>query len=406
MELTFILLIIFLLLIAIGFYIERSKRSVTLILWPFLFFLLWVPLFLEAAGLLKFKSQDLLFPLVLSIAFTAFYIIGFYFTYHIARRKKVLEQVGLLNPSPLIIFSCIVLIFLILIWQGLSANMILTSTWRSKLDLGIYSLFIFWLLAAMSGQFFISILKKKFIFSAIIMTTFLVVAVYFRSRAILGIMLIPFLIHYLRHPSLNKVRIFLISVVLLVAAIGLRLMRFQGELSNIEFSVLLNYISIDLIRELFESGDFSVYQYFLLLVRDCEQYLSCFNFSFFQTYLDKTGLIQFEDSRLTYYLFEMYYEKGIGGSLHPTLFGFVYGDFNVFGGICFMLALGCFNACFTKMGIYYQILIIGFISQYVFFISRGSVFNAFVDLFAGFIFLSIIWILKKIKYRKTNAKCI
>ena len=377
------LLIIFLFTIVICFYIERRARSITVLLWPILFFYVWLPLFFEETKFLNnFKSNDLFFPLIFCTIFTIFYAFAFLTTLYILRGRPITYDVRSLNLSPQIIFSCIILIFLFLFISGIDATAFISSTWQSKRDLGIYTLFIFWLLATLSGQFFLCIMKKRYIFSTVINDIRFDCSL-FPTRAVIGILLFPFLIHFMRLRNLRIGLIFSISTVIFSTVIILRLIRFQGELRDLNFSTILYQISSDLARETFEGGDLSIYKYLISLGRDCDQYLACFNFSFFQTIFDKFGLIDYSNSRLTYYLFDIYFERGIGSSR----IGYIYGDFNVIGGTFFMMGLGAFHALISKIKSNYQILIIGFFSQYIIFLGRGSVFNAGIDLFVGFLFL-------------------
>lgn len=307
------------------------------------------------------------------------------------------------RAKDIVIVTAILAVPLILIMNGVSVQRILGSTLSDKRELSSWYLIIILIASFLIPQIVYSVKNKKIWMTLGIALIFLMVALYFRSRSILVLLCLPVGYYFLMFTKSGGVKIFLLGVIAFFLSVILKVVRYQGELRDgLDFSQWgesFRYV----MSEQFASGDFSISKVFLSVIQDCSVQAWCGSMSFFNKVASNLGLYPKENT-IEYELYDFYVQSGVGGSLHPTGYGFSYADFGGFGGVILFLLLAFYRAIIHKvlMGSNRNFAYLGFIMYFVLFFSRGSVYNSFMLLSLAAIFeVMIAWGLFLLSKRKS-----
>lgn len=364
--------------------LEFQHRHVTFMLWPLSIVFLYLPMIIFA-----FNGQEYLKNGIYNIfSFISLCNLAYLFSFLLLRSKFIspmnYKQVSDQSYQKYIMIGLLFSAAILILLSDLSIYRVLQSDLKDKQSLGLlYLLFIF-IICLLGGQVIASLENRNYSLLIISSILSIFLMMYFRSRSIIAVFIFSYLYYYLwvRNGSIYKVA--LIGVASGFLATALKAIRYQGELSNItDFSKLKNTF-IFIFENLLETGDLSIHKYLYFIFENCSTLSFCFKYSNAQKLISHTQLVSAPDTLFEYALYDVYAEQGVGGSLHPSIYGIAYGDNGYLLGILFMFALGLFCFAVSRLcnsrNFYY---FIGFISYYVTFVSRGSFYNATVLLLVG-----------------------
>lgn len=358
--------------------LELRFKSVTFLIWPVLGLFVALPilvhLIMEQGGQAELLSLS--HALSIAIVFNFFYAFGFVVAAVLDDKKSGCGVVEIQLPH-LLPYCIAGLIILILAMQGFNLARIVESTWKDKQELGFLAVVIIWLVCALGGSFCYAIEEKKWkVILVIVATAFLVVALY-RTRAIISIFVVSYLVYLIVVRDKNLKFIFWVGVVGVVLAVGVRALRFLGALSNATDFAQLSEVFAEILKSTFTSGDLSIYRVYLRIINDCHSYLDCFNFTILDSVFSLLGVVEKSALRVEYDLYSQMIESGVGGSLHPTIYGLIYADMGLLAGLLFFFFIGCFNflvGSYSRGWRFYTM--IGFLAPYIIFFPRGSFYNS------------------------------
>lgn len=405
-----ILWIIFTCQLALAFTVERRTNSPFLFIWPVVFVFVGLPIGLETFGALSLHSDtELFYGLAIGIIFNVFYLLGYSVLIASNSNKSSADVTQPLFQNSkqfiTVALSVIVVIFIILYANGIGLQAILASTWRTKADLGFQAVLLSWLTSLLAGFFFYALDKKYRVVAITIFATFLIVLAFYRTRGILGSYLIAGFIFWILHKRRSVTGVVVFSVVGIFAAFFIRSVRFLGSLSNFTNTHEVWHILKFQTSNAFTTGDLSVYRIYLEAVKDCGTTLDCFNFTYLGSLARIFGLEASDKQRIEYSLFDQIVQEGVGGSLHPTVYGVIYADFGLFSGCLVFAFFGALHA-FVKNFFWSEkmIFLLGFLGNYTIFFARGSVYNGLASLVIGVLFSFCLLLILRIRiFRFRNA---
>ncbi|MDO4580633.1 MAG: O-antigen polymerase [Acinetobacter sp.] len=271
---------------------------------------------------------------------------------------------------------------LILLFNGVDVQAFLESNLTSKRDLGSWYLVLLGLSAFLFSQFIYVYKNKKKILGVIIFLIFLLILFYFRSRSIIGLFFLPLFFYILFFNKEKRYILFLMVPLIFIMSQFVKAVRYQGSLNNsLDAGVVSDSFS-DILAKNFTSGDLSIISVYFKTIEQCNVSLWCGEFTFFQKILSKLYFWSFEGKTVEYNLYDYLVESGVGGSLHPTSYGYAYADAAGWLGFIYFVIL--FFSRFLIHNILltskYSYLYFGFIFYFILFFSRGSVYNGFIFL--------------------------
>lgn len=271
---------------------------------------------------------------------------------------------------------------LILLFNGVDVQAFLESNLTSKRDLGSWYLVLLGLSAFLFSQFIYVYKNKKKILGVIIFLIFLLILFYFRSRSIIGLFFLPLFFYILFFNKEKRYILFLMVPLIFIMSQFVKAVRYQGSLNNsLDAGVVSDSFS-DILAKNFTSGDLSIISVYFKTIEQCNVSLWCGEFTFFQKILSKLYFWSFEGKTVEYNLYDYLVESGVGGSLHPTSYGYAYADAAGWLGFIYFVILFfsrflIHNVLLTSK---YSYLYFGFIFYFILFFSRGSVYNGFIFL--------------------------
>ncbi|WP_188451180.1 O-antigen polymerase [Glycocaulis albus] len=380
------------------FAMEWKLRTFTLLIWPFIAIYTIIPLLLASMHIIDIVDAHILSNAVLiAICITTPYSITFFLLNYQNLRTPRTNKLNISNIYKPIPYICIAVVFIILAINNIGFNTIFISTWRDQTQLGFGAVIILWSLSLLSGPMAAALKHKEYLLFLSALITFIIILIFFRTRAILIIALFPLLMILIESRRNHFLSIVTFAFALFLSASMVRAIRFQGRLDNVVSNGNLTQTFAKIISDTFETGDLSSYKYFLYIVRDCGAHINCFNATTSMRVFEILGLTRLDQARLEYYLFDQYNIQGIGGSIHPTFYGIAYGDFGLIGGMIFAASLAALHTAFRALrSPRYAPYVIGFFGPYCLFFARGSFYNSFSALVVGIVIaLSISLITKR-----------
>lgn len=397
---TSTLLVVLLLLVAFfqmlgNMALELRFKSVTFLIWPVLGLFVALPIFVHLLVEQRGAIDTLALSHALSIAiiFNFFYASGFLVSAVLAGERGLPGVVTDFQRRVFFVlpYCMAAIVILILAAQGFNLARIVESTWKDKQDLGFFAVVIIWLVCALGGLFCYAIEERKLKVLLVIVLTVSLVVVLYRTRAIISVLLVSCLVYLIVIKNRSLRLIFWIGVVGIVLAIGVRALRFLGVLSNAADFVQLTDVLVDILKSTFSSGDLSIYRVYLRIINDCHVHLDCFNFTIIDSIFSILGVVEKSALGIEYDLYSQMVESGVGGSLHPTIYGLIYADMGLFAGMVFFFMVGVFNfsvSAYSKGWRFYSM--IGFIAPYIIFFPRGSFYNSVSLIVVGVLYTAAI----------------
>lgn len=351
-----------------------------------------IPIIYEYTFINNFNDRTLVVSILFASYSLLLYSVGMIFILLFTRaniyRNNYLIGINIYNKViPIICISYIISYFYI---NNIDINFILNSNWDTKRDFGFQSVIITWICCILSGQALWSFYKSRYIYAITSISIIILILIFFRSRALIATIFIPILIYVIIISRPNLIWAGILSIVAILLVYLVRAARYQGSIVNALDTQNLFVTLSDMIRDTFVSGELSMYRYFLLAIEDCGDRIDCFQNTSFISIISKFGLT-YDTQRFEYYLYDFFIERDVGGSLHPTLFGYIYGDYGWILSAFVMIFFGAYCAIISRIakGVGF-FLIVGFFANFSIFFVRGSVYNAFIVMNAGILFYVIV----------------
>lgn len=375
--------------ISLSAWIDWKHRSPFFMLWPLSFLFFYIPLlFYWFEG--GYSRYTIFEAFLYSSLCNLFYFFGVLISVRVFSFKG-LTVTGLnLKPTKakdLFIIIGIFAIPAILIINGVSLERILSSTLADKRELSYWYLISVLIASFVIPQAVYSVKNKKKLLTLGVVGVLILVSLYFRSRSMLVLFCLPAGYYLLMFTKSGGFKLFIMGLIAFFLSVFLKVIRYQGELRDGLNLSNWNDSFYYIMNEQFSSGDFSISKVFLSIIEDCSAQSWCGSFSFFAKFLSNFGLFS-KERTVEYQLYDYYVTSGVGGSLHPTSYGFSYADFGGFLGAMFFLLLALYRVLVDKflMGSPRNFAYVGFVMYFVLFFSRGSVYNGFMLLSVALLF--------------------
>lgn len=402
----------FIVLLFLGFfswlscvYVDYKDKNPIIFLWMLLIIFVYLPLYVN------YNLGYIELPTVNIILFFAFMSCVTYFLSNIFFRGimgngilRLERRIDFIDPGSKPIYVLYLgsfLVYIIFIFNGIGYSELMSASFLTKREIGIGSLLILIISAITLAQSYFIFKTKNIIHILYYFIFFGIIIAFYKSRSIIILGLLP-LMYYMFFWNRNK-KLLLLSIlfapIILLTTQMLRALRYQGSLVNFDFNKLILDTSSNL-KLLFLEGDFAVINVFFNIIRDCHNVNWCGDFTLLKSL---AGLLTSLSGvkTLEYYLYDYYVNPGLNGSLHPTLFGFLYGDFGGYFGFLFFIFLGFISACISKYFLTSRFFFLfnGFVMYFVLFMARGSVYNSLIFIILAFVILFLITNIKLIKVR-------
>lgn len=389
-----ILIFINAILISFSFFKERERNSLTQLIWPIIFLFFVVPTIFHIFSDQYLKSEIVSInrSLGYAILFNASYIVTYlaFFPRNIARYNTQQAKFSFERADYAITMASVLIIGLIIATGQSGFSAALDSTWQNRSDLGFAAVIIIWLLCILSGQLCLAVENKRYTIACIILLVFFVLALLFRTRDLIGVLVISIILYILiiRRGSLRS--LFVIGIAGSFISIGLRAMRLLGSLrSGLDLAALKGMFD-QVWTDIFVNGDLSVYRIYFQIVDLCDKGLNCFQGTIGHHIISLTGIIDRPPVRFEYYLYDVLYKAGVGGSLHPTAYGIAYGEYALIGGCIFFSSFAVLNVVISRISSKrYFFMMVGFAAHYSIFFARGSVYNGLSVVVIGIFIIMI-----------------
>ena len=391
-----LIVLIFVVFLSVLLYrMEYQDRSPFLFLWGIMDLLVIMPfLFLK-----DYYSEDVRFYVLLYVSFCKFFYL---ITLYILRSKNLKEGKSLeIKSYPLLSYKhtnafvviCLIGVLLLVVSSGMSVNSFMDSTVQTKREMGGVNI-LFILLISLAAPFLVSFfLNRQWKYFVLVLLVYLFVLVFFRSRSILVFVLLP-LGYYVFYWKKNGKKILLIiSILTLLVAVGLKVFRYQGSISNALDVEFLQEIPKQIKYEFSEGkGDLFVGRVFFNIVRDTNEESNYYgNYTIVRKFLNLFTFNNEKIKTIEYLLFDHYAYFSSGGSLHPTGYGVAYADFKYSLGVLLFVFLALIRVFVHKMIILTRdARLLGVCMYFCLFFARGSVYNSLVLLLIVFLVWKIV----------------
>lgn len=392
---------------------DWKKRSPFVILWLLSIVFVVLPLagiFLDANSDLDLIAASSVF---ISACNSIYISVCLTIDYALYREKNIVRHtlnLSLSSRKTFIIWILVISIPLVLIVNGVNLTTLLESTLADKRALTTWYLVIIILSCSLFPAVLYSIKNQKKFLTVAIIIVFILIALYFRSRSMLVMLLLPIGYHLLFSSRKGPIKLLLLGVAAYFASQIIKIIRYQGSLRDglniYNWGETTEYV----LSNSLASGDLSIVRVFLQITQDCGTRLICGEWTLIEKYLSKIYLAPSVNSTFEYYLYDVYIESGVNGSLHPTAYGFAYGDGGQYFGLIYFLLLPLLRLFLHEILIKSSrsLFYIGFVMYFILYFSRGSVYNSLTLLFVPIIFeltlRSLSLILDGIRNQKSNAK--
>lgn len=292
-----------------------------------------------------------------------------------------------------IVFA-VVTIILILIYNNLNIVSILYSGWLAKREMkGISSLAIIFLIASISPYIVACFYNRKWLYLTLIFFSVIIILLFFRSRAILGLVFLPIGYYLFYNVKKGRVLLIILGCIGFLFSFLIKIIRYQGSLENGLNTETITETLPNIIESEFSKGNGDLYvgNFFYKIVEDeSKSPLYFAKFTIPNKFAGFLLLDRSSDKTIEYLLYDYYILPGISGSLHPTGFGVAYGDTGGFIGILYFIVLAFLR---VVLHFFLNLLkdnkLIGFTMSFVLFFARGSVYNSLILLIVAFLFFII-----------------
>jgi oligosaccharide repeat unit polymerase len=380
-------LITFLAQATLMFFVELKDKSLFFLIWPILLGFTAVPILREYLIHPNHQPNNITFALVVAVLFNSCYMAVYFLTRSSSRQK--LPKEGLYRTeftvsNPIYILAGIVFFLVaVLTVSGLGVVEITESTWKDKGELGFFAVLVLYATSLLSGLLCKMLDDRRYVLAFLSALIILAVVVFFRTRSLIAMAAISMVIYAIMARGFSVAWLIPMFALVFISSIALRALRFMGSLNNATWQGFQHNMAASL-DSIFESGDLSIYRVYLQIIDQCDVTISCFELSYF-TSLGR--FLGFETiPRFEYVLYDTLVQAGVGGSLHPTAYGIAYGDFGIAGGALFFGLLPLFHSAINKFALAGRFfVIIGFVSPYIVFLPRGSIYNSASLLIVGVI---------------------
>lgn len=309
-----------------------------------------------------------------------------------------------LSPSKgkdLIVYVAGFLIVSIFLLNGIDFNAFLDSNLASKRELGIWYLIVLALAAFLFSQFVYVYKNKKILLGFFVLLIFSIILLYFRSRSIIGMFFLPLFFYILFFEKKHRYLLLIFVPFIFILSQFIKAIRYQGSISNSLDGGGVKESFSDILGKNFTSGDLSIISVYFQVIDKCNNSLWCGSLSFFQKILNKLYFWEFNGKTIEYELYDNFISSGVGGSLHPTSYGYAYADAGGFLGVIyfFVLFLSRFFIHNILLISKFNYLYFGFIMYFILFFSRGSIYNGFMFLIMV-IFIDVLLVKYKLIFPK------
>ncbi len=388
--------------LALAAYLDWKQRSPLLMLWPLNFLFFYLPLIVYWS---YEEYHD--YVMIEALSYSIFCNLAYFLTAFLLTcvfKNSYLTVCGVNFESSkfkdYLILGAALSIPLIFLLNGVGVSQILSSTLSDKRELSSWYLISILISSFLFPQIIYAIKNKKKFLIFLIVFVFLLVSLYFRSRSILVLMCLPAGYYIVRFTNFGIVKVLLLGGGAFLLSSVLKVIRYQGELK--EGLNVSNWggAFMDVIKSLFASGDFSIVKVFLQMIPDCKTSSWCGTYSFVSKFFSNFGLSP-ETRTIEYTLYDNYVESGVGGSLHPTGYGFSYGDAGGYLGVLFFVGLAIFRIFINRflMNSERNYAYLGYVMYFTLFFSRGSVYNSFMLLGVALFMEALISTAKRMNQR-------
>lgn len=378
-------------------YIDYKDKNPFFFLWMLLILFVYIPLLVNfnmAVIDIEITNSILFFSFLsqTTYVFSSIFFLGLFNKGVIRLNRK---EISINNLGKLPIYTMYLgslFVFIIFLINGIGYSELMSATFLTKREIGSSSLFILIVSAVVLAQSYFIFKSKSLIHISYYLFFFAVVILFYKSRSIIILGLLPLLYYLLFLSKSKKYLIFiaLVAPIILLATQFLRALRYQGALVNLDIDRLMEDVSQNM-KLLFVEGDFSVINIYFNIIRDCDFVNWCGDFTLIQSIAGLMTTLSGVKT-LEYYLYDYYVSPGSNGSLHPTLFGFFYGDFGGYLGFLFFILIGLLRSYISTFVINskFYFLFIGFAMYFTLFMARGSVYNSFVFMVMALLLLFIL----------------
>lgn len=386
----FIVIILVLILSVFIYKIEYADRSPFLFLWGIMDLLVVMPFLF----LYKHYGENVCIYVLLYVSLCKFFYL---ITIYVLRRKNLKEgrsteiehyPLSSYKHTNTFVIICLIGIIILVISSGMSVGSFMDSTVQTKREMGGVNV-LFIILISLVAPFLVSFyLKKQWKLFLFVLLVYLFVLIFFRSRSILIFVLLP-LAYYVFYWKKNGKRLLvLLSLSTLLLAVGLKVFRYQGSVSNAMNIDLTEEVSKQIKSEFSEGkGDLFVGRVFYNIVRDIDDE-SAFsgNYTLVEKFLNLFIFKSEKIKTIEYLLFDHYAYFSSGGSLHPTGYGVAYADFKHNLGVLLFVLLAFIRVFIHKLIIATRdARLLGVCMYFCLFFARGSVYNSLVLLLLVFL---------------------
>jgi len=377
------LLIAFWLSLCFIFFFHRNKRREMVFLWAVVLYVFALPITFDylngVEGVLASTIEAALFYAVL---FNLLYIVGVYFLCVCAGGSSYADEYPNLQglKSNVVIFwgggGLIFLVVLSSFMIYLKYGSFLGVGWRDNKSISgyIYILYLYYFFASVIGLCFLNGKNIRALFFLLVCTVFVLI---FQSRSLMLPALMPVgLMLFVRYGFSIKILLScVIFLVLFYLVLEFRQSYYSGSFSLDLLKSNVQKAFVD--RE----GELSIIKSFYYMI-DHRNYIEGFGEGgtfikvvtfFVPDFIDKPNDLIFS-------LWDSYTLKtGVGGSMHPTLYGIFFGNFGWYGVLCAPLIplLSIFHSWLSRNFHDYGMSIGGLLGGLVL-CGRGSFYNGFM----------------------------
>lgn len=393
---------------------EVTRKSPAVFLWAALVIMFGLP------HLITVIFEDMEYSTTV-IASASLFVIGFCLVYMLIRRRKKVDFVYLRDNKSFLIENtgientvfenlCFVLFLIAIVGYILffiqDNGGILNTSWASVRSteknyvsfIGLAGRITF-MFSGLSMYYFLTNRRVK---SIIVLLLFAVRLLVTRNRVDVLPILIFFIVLYLIKIRNIKIKHIVFGMFLAILVIyiiyGIRAFRWMGSLSNALQNFSFEYINRTVLEFISsKDGELGLRQYFYYFIsrdNNFEGFNRCY------TYIRM--LLVYIPSQFSFGIkpqsFDLYMGQaigmGVGGSMHPTLFGDCFGNlywFGIFlGGLWAAIANGI-DSLISKQKVNFFKIMVFFLASYSFVvIGRGSVYNGFEVLAWGVLLLFLL----------------
>ncbi|MGE8545544.1 MAG: O-antigen polymerase [Acinetobacter johnsonii] len=315
-------------------------------------------------------------------------LIYFFLVLFFGGKKDYLLDLSEKKHKNILIYLVGFSILFIFFMNGINLESFLESNLTSKRDLGVWYIVLLGLSAFIFSQFIYAYENKKIVLGVFIISIFLIILLYFRSRSIIGLFFLPLFFYILFFDKSKRYLLLIFVPFIFILSQLVKAIRYQGSLSNsLEGGGVKDSFS-EILAKNFTSGDLSIVSVFFQVIEECNISTWCGNFTFFQKIFSKFYFWKFDGKTIEYELYDSFVTSGVGGSLHPTSYGYSYADAGGFIGVIYFIVLFFSRFLIHRFLLtsHLNYLYFGFIMYFVLFFSRGSVYNGFVFLVVVMLF--------------------